>query len=182
MPPKRKTGRNRPRDAGGIAARRDATQLTARKARDENAWELVLPRCAVQRMEDLQEVRSILDAGEHEVAVDELRWLLGGCSDMLDAHKMLGELALLNNDLPLARGHFGYAYQLGIKAIERAGARGTLPFRLPANQPFFEAGKGLVHCLRELGRDQLAREAVEQLLKLDPSDPLGIGELLPRGG
>ena len=57
----------------------------------------------------------MIEAGETEVARDELQWLLGGCTDLIDAHKTLGEIALVEHDLPLARGHFGYAYQIGVE-------------------------------------------------------------------
>ncbi len=136
------------------------------------------PRCALERREDLEEVQKMIAGGEAEIAREELQWLLGGCTDMIDAHKTLGELALAEEDLPLARGHFGYAYQIGIKALERAGAAGNAPYRLPANQAFFEAGKGLVYCLRELGKTALAAEAVERLVACDPTDPLGLRALL----
>ena len=51
------------------------------------------------------------------MAIDELRWLLEVCRDMIEAHFLLGKLAVeAEHDVPLARGHFGYAYQLGVKA------------------------------------------------------------------
>ena len=91
------------------AGQRSATSLRVRR-RPTGEYELVHPRCAVERADDLEEVRKMIDAGEVDVAVDELRWLLSGCSDFVDAHRLLGELALSENDLPLARAHFGYAY------------------------------------------------------------------------
>ena len=90
-------------------------------------------RAARDRQEDLEEVRKMLDAGEVEVATDECRWLLNGCSDCLEAHRLLGEIALAENDLPLARGHFGYAYRLGEQALDRAGCRGPAALS-PAGQ------------------------------------------------
>ncbi len=120
----------------------------------------------------------MIEGGESEIARDELLWLLNGCSDCLLAHKMLGELALADNDLRLARGHFGYAYEIGSKALDRAGAKGGLPYRLPANQAFFEAGKGLAFCLRELGKLALAADVVARLIACDPTDPLGVRQLL----
>ncbi len=120
----------------------------------------------------------MIEGGEAEIARDELLWLLNGCSDCLLAHKMLGELALADQDLRLARGHFGYAFEIGSKALDRAGAKGSLPYRLPANQAFFEAGKGLAYCLRELGKVDLAADVVARLLACDPSDPLGVRNLL----
>src|SRR5581483_5824459 len=102
----------------------------------------------------------------------------GGCTDFVLAHKLLGEIALLDQDYALARGHFGYAYQIGIKALERAGARGLVPYRLRTNEAFFEAGKGLAFCLRELGKAEMAAEVIAKLLNYDPSDPLGLASLL----
>ncbi len=121
----------------------------------------------------------MIAAGENEIARDELRWLLSECHDFLAAHKLLGDLALAENDVRLARGHFGYAYQIGLKAIDQAGAK-FLPFAQAANQPFFEAGKGLAQCLFKLGKRGLARDVVRRLLEFDPSDPLGIGK--PKDG
>ncbi|HEV2969185.1 MAG TPA: hypothetical protein VGY55_04285 [Pirellulales bacterium] len=120
----------------------------------------------------------MLAAGEIEIARDEVRWLLEGCHDFLEAHKLLGEIASADRDVPLARGHFGYAVRIGQQAIARAGNPRPVPYRLPANQPFHEAGKALVLCLIELDKRELATGVVEQLLSYDPSDPLGVRPLL----
>jgi hypothetical protein len=138
--------------------------------------ELVEPPCVRQRREDLEEVRVMLKAGEIDVAADELLWLLSGCDVLLEAHKMLGEIALADGDLQLARGHFGYAYELGLGALGKV-AGSVLPFARPANQSFFEAGKGLAWCLKQKGEVGLAAEVVERLLTLDPSGPLGLKEM-----
>jgi hypothetical protein len=178
---KRKPDGRRPSSAGG-PARSSSSELRARKIPDENIWELVHPRCARDRSDDLDEVQKMIEGGEAEIARDELLWLLNGCSDCLAAHKMLGEMALADHDLPLARGHFGYAFEIGSKALERAGAKGAAPYRLPANQAFFEAGKGLAYCLRELSKADLAAQVVARLLACDPSDPLGIRGMLDKPG
>jgi hypothetical protein len=126
----------------------------------------------------MEEVRAMIDAGAADVAADELRWLLEGCSDFIEAHRLLGELALsVEKDLPLARGHFGAAYQLGITSLRRAGSPAPLPYRLPANQDFFAAGKQLARCLHEMGKTHMALEVLEHLLKCDPTDPLGLREM-----
>ena len=143
-------------------------------------WELVHPRCAEQREEDMEEVRLMIEAGEPQVARDELIWLLSQCHDFIDAHRVLGELALQQRDLALARGHFGVAFRLGQKALEPAGREGKLPFRLPANRSFFEAGARLVHCLELLGKYPMALDVARQLLQLDPSDPMSLKNCLPR--
>ncbi len=157
---------------------RSSSALRARRAKGEDAWELVHPRCARDREDDLEEVRKMIDAGEVEIATDECRWLLSGCSDCVEAHRILGEIALGENDLPLARGHFGYAFQLGTKALNQAGVKGPLPYRIQANQGFLEAGKGLAWCLKQLDKREMAAEVVDQMLKCDPSDPLGVRNLL----
>ena len=132
-------------------------------------------------MDDLEEVRKMIEADEIDIAIDELRWLLNGCSDFIDAHKTLGELALQENDLPLARGHFGYAYQIGKKAIDAAGCHGLLPYRLETNTAFHEAGKGLAYCLKQLDKREMLHDVVDTLLRCDPSDPLGVRGIVPPG-
>lgn len=141
-------------------------------------FELVFPRGVQQRAADLDEVRKMLEAGEVDVAVDELRWLLGECRELLEAHKLLGEIACSDGDLELARAHFGYAYDLGTGALPKGNLRGTLPYTRPSNQAFFEAGKGLAWCLHELGNSVEASAIVRRLLELDPSDPLTLATML----
>ncbi len=121
----------------------------------------------------------MIDAGETDIAIDELRWLLDGSSDFIEAHALLGELALSeDNDVQLARAHFGFAYQTGVKALRRAKMPAPLPYRLRANQPFFQSGKGLAWCLDQLGKPQMAIEVLEMLLKCDGDSPLGLEEML----
>jgi len=120
----------------------------------------------------------MIEAGEVEVATDELRWLVSNCSEFIEAHELLGELALTQGDAALARGHFGFAVQLGLKTLERAKVEGPLPYRQPANASFFLAGRGLVLALAELGMLPKAQDLVQTLVKLDPTDPLVLGTLL----
>lgn len=121
----------------------------------------------------------MIEAGEGEIAIDELRWLLGTCHDMIEAHFLLGKLAVEEqNDLSLGRGHFGTGFQLGLHAWRRAGKPTPMPALHPANRCFFDSGRGLAWCLHELGKSDMAREVLEQLLQLDPTDPLGIAHWL----
>jgi hypothetical protein len=153
------------------------TTVELRRAPGGAGWEFVPPRCATQRQEDLEEVHKMLELGEIDVAIDELRYLLEECSDFVAGHRLLGELALTNGDLPLARGHFGYAYTASIRALP-AGHSGPVPYSQPANRAFFEASKGLIHCLLELEKPELAREVIDMMLRLDPTDPLAVKPLL----
>jgi hypothetical protein len=154
-----------------------AATVQARPVPGQDAWQLVHPRCARDRQEDLEEVRKMIDAGEIDVAIDECRWLLQGCSDCLDAHRLLGEIALGENDLPLARAHFGFAFRLGQQALQRAKTTGPLPYDLPSNQGFLESAKGLAWCLRQLDKHEMCAEVVDLALHCDPSDPLGMRKL-----
>ncbi|MCC6493601.1 MAG: hypothetical protein IT424_11340 [Pirellulales bacterium] len=125
--------------------------------------------------DDLEEVRTMMAAGEHDVALDELRWLVEVCSDSIEAHCLLGKLAVEEaGDLALGRAHFGVGYQLGARALERVGRPTPLSALHPANRPFFDAGRGLAWCLSELGRRDMALEVVEHLLYCDPADPLDL--------
>ena len=159
---------------------RSSTTVRVRQVSAGHAWELVHPRCALERADDLAEVHKILEAGEAEIAVDELRWLLNGCSDFIAAHRLLGETALAEGDLPLARAHFGYAVQIGSKALKQAGSPSPLPYAIEANQPFLEAGKGLIFCLKRLDKQNLAQEIVDLMLACDPTDPLAVKDLIGR--
>jgi tetratricopeptide (TPR) repeat protein len=153
-------------------------KLESRAAAAGPAWEFVHPRCARRRRDDLQEVEAMLEAGETDVARDELVWLLSECPDFLDAHVHLGLLALEEGDPKLARGHFGRAYELCLRAHEAAGSPRPLPYALDGNKPFYEAAKGLVHCLLDLGRRKVAQDVCQRIGPLDPSDPLAIQRLV----
>lgn len=127
----------------------------------------------------MEEVRAMIAAEELDIAVDELRYLVGGCSEFIEAHCLLGELALATGgDVPLARGHFGAGYQLGLQSLRRAGMPRPLPYAQPANKAFHDAGRGLAWCLAKLGKSSMAREVVDTLVGLDASDPLGLRAML----
>jgi hypothetical protein len=172
---KKKTGRKRfpQRSKADGDGKGRTSALSVRRHGDSDAWELVHPRCALERNDDLDEVQQMLEAGEIDVAVDELRWLLNGCSDLLRAHRMLGEIALEDGDFALARGHFGYAYDIGRGALPK-GFSGTLPYRLPENQALHESAKGLAWSLHELAMPQVALDVVRSMLAWDPTDPLKV--------
>lgn len=149
-----------------------------RRTTDGRSWVFVHPREARDRAEDLEEVLLMIEAGESDIALDELRWLLSGCAEFLAAHVLLGELARAMNDIPLARGHYGAGYQLGLQTLRRANMPKPLLYAQPANKPFFEAGQGLAWSLETLGKPQLAEEVAATLIDLDPSDPLQLRSML----
>lgn len=167
-------------DHGPEDRKKGGDRYTVSRVGNSDVWELSPPRSVVQRKADIEEVRSMLDSGEVDVAVDELRWLIEGCRSLLEAHKLLGDVALADNDLELARGHFGYAYELGWKAIPDSESPFRLPYARPANRAFFEAGQGLVRCLVQQGERKLAADVVNRLTRLDPSDPLDLKAMLEK--
>jgi hypothetical protein len=155
--------------------RRASSGVSLERARSGQGWTLVHPACVREAAEDLDEVREMMAAGENDVAIDELRWLVGHCTDFIEAHYLLGKLAVeAAHDLPLGRAHFGFGYQLGSRALERAGNPTPVPSLHPGNRPFFDAGRGLAWCLAELDKRAMALEVLENLLRWDPADPLGL--------
>jgi len=170
----------------GDNSSRRRTQIRVRAAAEygQHALRLIHPRCARQRSDDLEEVRKMLAAGEVEIATDELRWLLDGCSDAVEIHRLLGDLSYAAGDLRLARGHYGYSYDIVLAALPARPPRGSLPYEIAENQSFFLAAAGLARCLWKLDKQGKAKRVVETLLNLDPSDPLGVAALAdkePRG-
>lgn len=121
-------------------------------------FELVHPRCVLQRRGDYQDGIDLWEAGDPEAARDALRFALEGCGENLWVHVALGRIALETfKDAELARGHFGYAYELVERGVPR-GFRGRIPRKLPGNRPFFDAVEGLAACYEQLGQRRAAEE------------------------
>jgi tetratricopeptide (TPR) repeat protein len=152
--------------------------VKVRLVKGQEVWALVHPSCVLQRVDDLEEALEMIEAGELDLAQRELRWLLEGCGDMIDAHRLLGEIAMELGDIPLARGHFGYAYDLGRKALSGDATQGPLPYDQESNRGFLESAKGLAWCLQQIGRGDAAGEVLRNMLRWDPSDPLGASQML----
>jgi tetratricopeptide (TPR) repeat protein len=158
--------------------RRTSSAIQIRRASDGESYEFLYPTSVRQRTEDMEEVQAMLAAGETEIATEELRWLLGGCHELLEAHYLLGKIAAESGNRDLARAHFGYAFKLGTDAIPKRGLDRPLLHANPANRAFHEAGAGLAKILLELKEANKAKEVALQLLALDPTDPLGVKETL----
>jgi tetratricopeptide (TPR) repeat protein len=124
----------------------------------EGVFELVHPKCVAERELDYQEGIELWRAGDPAGARDALRYALQGCGDNLWIHVALGQIALKDDHDPkLARGHFGYAFELAQRALPR-GFSGRLPRERPANQPLYDAIEGLAACYEALGRPREAAE------------------------
>ncbi len=123
-----------------------------------NEFELVHPR-GVKEMElDYEEGIELWKAGDPESARDALRYALAACHDNLWIHTALGQIALEEfHDPSLARGHFGYAVELGRQALPQ-NFGGRLSPQRPVNRPFFDAVDGLLRCLEALGRPEDVRD------------------------
>jgi hypothetical protein len=144
----------------------DGARLRLRRL-NANRYALLPPFTAVDRAEDIGEVRTMIAAGELEIARDELLYLVGDCRGFLEAHNLLGELALEEEDISLARGHFGFAYEVGLDSLP-PGFKGHLPANFEYNGAFFLAGRGLARCLIARGEARQGREVLEQLSRFDP--------------
>jgi hypothetical protein len=115
-------------------------------------FELVHPRKVEETREDYEEGVELWKEGDVESARDALRYVLSACHANLPAHVALGRIALSEfRDPALARGHFGYAFELGKRALP-GNFSGRLAADRPANRPFYEALDGLVESLQALGQ------------------------------
>jgi hypothetical protein len=115
-------------------------------------FELVHPRGVNEVELDYEEGIEIWKAGDPEGARDALRYALSACHDNLWVHVALGQIALKEfRDPTLARGHFGYAFELGRRALPQ-GFLGRLAPDRANNRPFYEALDGLISCLEALGQ------------------------------
>lgn len=134
-----------------------------------NRYAFQAPECALDRDLDLAEVLEIRANGEFEIARDELLYLVADCRGFLEAYIQLAELALEDEDIALAKGHFAFAYENGLDILP-LNFRGQLPCQEGYNPHFYAAGRGLARCLISRKEPQQAREVLQQLLKFDPSE------------
>jgi len=140
----------RPAPSGPSEAKARQGPIGLRRVEGE-VFELVHPPCVEETDLDYQEGLEIWKAGEPEEARDALRFALEGCPDNLWVHVALGDLALKEfRDPRLAQGHYGYAFELGNRALP-PGFAGKLPRENAANRPFYDAASGLISCLRATG-------------------------------
>jgi hypothetical protein len=113
----------------------------------------VHPPCVRETELDYEEGLEIWKAGDPEGARDALRYALAACRDNMWIHAALGRIALEEfRDPSLARGHFGYAVELGKRALTPQFA-GRLPADRAGNRPFYDALEGLIRSLDGLGLD-----------------------------
>jgi len=169
-PPGGRQGAGAGRRRGGGSRGRGGSIGLARVLGTEDEFELVHPRCVRELEPDLLEAIELWKLGEAEDARDALRLILGECPENLAVHVALGRIALEEfGDPQLARGHFGYAVELGRGALP-GGFRGRLPRERPANAPLHEALEGLTRCLRRLGLSGEA-DGVERLRRLLAEGP-----------
>ena len=160
--------RKSPGRSPGPRPKRPAARGLLRLRRlDANRFALQVPVCALERAEDLEEVHEMIAQDELDIARDELLYLVADCRAFLSAHNLLGELALRDEDIPLARGHYGFAYEVGLDSLP-PGFRGTLPTQRDYNGEFFLAGRGLARCLIARGQRAEGRAVLQNLQKLDP--------------
>lgn len=163
--PRRPPGRGGPAGRGGpprggaksgaFAKKKGGLRLHRLDARD---FALDHPKCIHEMELDYEEGLELRREGDPEGARDALRYALQGCGDNMWVHVALGRIALEDfNDPSLARGHFGYGFELARKAIP-ADFAGRLPREHPANRPLYDAVDGLILCHEKLDQPDLAGE------------------------
>jgi hypothetical protein len=124
---------------------------------------LVHPKCVREMELDYEEGIELRKAGDPEAARDALRFALQGCGDNIWVHVALGRIALDDfRDPTLARGHFGYAFELAERALP-GDFSGRLPREHPSNRPLYDAVEGLITCHEALGAAELAGELRRRL-------------------
>lgn len=149
-------------------------------------FELDHPKCVREMELDFEEGIELRRAGDPEAARDALRYALQGCGDNLWVHVALGWIALEDfNDPTLARGHFGYAFELGQRALP-PGFNGRLPQHREANRPFYDAIDGLIACYEALNRPREVESLRDLAMTLSggrgPAGPGRGGPPRPRRG
>lgn len=149
-------GGNRPAGPGGRGRgpkprERTGGKLGLRRL-DGDAFELVHPRCVEEMELDYVDGLELWREGDFEAARDALRYALQGCTDNIWVHVALGKLALEEyRDPTLARGHYGFAFELAYRSLPR-DFTGRLPRDRGANAPLYEAIEGLAACYDALGQ------------------------------
>jgi hypothetical protein len=115
-------------------------------------FEFIHPQGVEEAELDYEEGIELWNAGDPESARDALRYALSAYHDNIWIHVALGQIALVEfHDPTLARGHFGYAFELANRALPQ-GFKGRLPRERPNNRPFYEAIDGLIQSMEALGR------------------------------
>jgi hypothetical protein len=146
-----RTGRRRkgaPRPVGPSSGR---GPIRVRRIGGED-FEFIHPHGVLEAELDYEEGIELWKAGDPESARDALRYALSAYHDNIWIHVALGQIALVEfHDPALARGHFGYAFELANRALPQ-GFKGRLPRERPNNRPFYEAIDGLIQSLEALGR------------------------------
>jgi hypothetical protein len=139
------------------------------KALSGGGLALVEPFCAREREDDLDEVHSMMRAEEYDIARDELLYLVSDCRAFFTAHNLLGEIALIDGDVGVARGHFGFVLETVMKGLP-SGFAGRLPARRGYNTTVFSAGKSLARCLVALEEIKGAGTVLKRLAAWDPTE------------
>ena len=153
--------------------------LSVRRSTDGRSWVLRPSARCPRPGRGLGRSRADDRGGRNDIALDELRWLLSGCSEFIAAHVLLGDLARDTGDT--AAGPRALRRRLPARpanASPRENAEAAACIRSSPISPFFEAGRGLVWSLEKLGKPQMAEEVVATLCELDPADPLRLRAML----
>ncbi len=166
MRPRKKYSKPEPKPVGRLVRQKDSLSL---QRLGKNQFMFVAPRAAEERVDDIDEVQQMIAGEEFDIARDELLYLVADCSGFIEAHNLLAELALEENDLKLARGHFGFGFEQGLEVLTER-FNGELPAHEGYNAHFFAAGRGLARCLIALGDRRTGQDVLERLSRWDPRE------------
>jgi len=117
------------------------------------------------------------DAGRVEEGVAQLEALIGIDPRCLDAYAHLGSFTF-DADVERALAYYEEGARIGGHSLEPHGEL-FLPWFGIGNRPYLRCLHGLALCLWRMERWDDAREAVERLLWLNPSDNQGARFILP---
>ena len=130
-----------PNDPAGASSPK-RSEIRLRQVPGKQQWELVHPRSVRDRAEDLEEVRSMIDArrggDRHRGAPLALGWLHRFYRGSQDPRRVGPD----GGRLQACPAHFGYAWDIGIAALPDRGLSGPLAYERPAESAVFRSGQG----------------------------------------
>ncbi|PIE18658.1 MAG: hypothetical protein CSA66_04315 [Proteobacteria bacterium] len=125
----------------------------------------------------LEEAARLAEFGDPEGAIALAHAALDEDLRRLDAHAILGDIALGADRVADALAHYAVGAAIGDLSVPAEGA-GELPWSEADNHAYLACLYGCARALRRLGRERDAAAPLARLLALDPDDGLGASGLM----
>ncbi len=125
----------------------------------------------------LDEAAQLAEFGDLTSARVQLLAALDEDLRRLDAHRLLGDLALDAGRAEDALAHYAVGASIGDLCVAEP-LDGVLPWEEPANRPYLACLRGCARALHRLGRERDGQAPLRRLLALDPDDGQGVVSLL----